>query len=81
MRSNPGRRSLPAFPAPDSPLRLEHFFETLYRRYDERYVYSAPDLKSKTRRLEWSPDSPALEADVGTTLEYEARLAGGQNET
>lgn len=72
---------LPEFPPPDSPLRLEHFFETLYRSYDERYVYSAPDLKSKTRRLEWSLDSPALESDVSTTLEYEAKLAGGQNET
>ena len=71
---------LPEFPPPDSPLRLEHFFETLYRRYDERYVYSAPDLKSKTRRLEWSPESPALDSDVSTTLEYEVRLVGGQNE-
>ena len=68
------------FPPPGSPLRLEHFFETLYRRYDERYVYSAPDLKSKTRRLEWSPDSQALGSDVSTTLEYEVRLAGRQGE-
>ena len=74
-------RPMPEFPPPDSSLRLEHFFETLYRRYDERFVYSAPDLKSKTRRLEWSPDSPALEAEVSKTLEYEARLAGGHNET
>ena len=72
---------LPEYPPPDSPLRLEHFFETLYRRYDERYVYSAPDLKPKTRRLEWSPDSPALESDVSMTLEYEARFTGGQNKT
>ena len=64
---------LPEFPPPDSPLRLEYFFETLYRRYDERYVYSAPDLKSKTRRLEWSPDSPALESDLCNRLEYEIR--------
>ena len=68
------------FPPLDSPLRLEHFFETLYRRYDDRYVYSAPDLKSKTRRLEWSPDSPALQSDLSTKLEYETRSAGGQNE-
>ena len=65
---------LPEFPPPDSSLRLEHFFETLYRRYDERYVYSAPDLKSKTRRLEWSPDSPALESDICNRLEYEISL-------
>ena len=70
---------LPEFPPPDSPLRLEHFFETLYRRYDERYVYSAPDLKSKTRRLEWSPDSPALESDTSSRLEYEIRYASDAN--
>ena len=63
------------FPPPDSPLRLEHFFETLYLRYDERYVYSAPDLKSKTRRIEWSPDSPALNSDVSNRLDYEVRLS------
>ena len=61
------------FPPPGSPLRLEHFFETLYRRYDERYVYSAPDLESKTRRLEWSPDSPVLESEICNRLEYEIR--------
>ena len=64
---------LSEFPPPNSPLRLEHFFATLYRRYDERYVYSAPDLKSKTRRLEWSPDSPALESDSSNRLDYEVR--------
>ena len=70
---------LSEFPPPNSPLRLEHFFETLYRRYDERYVYSAPDLKSKTRRLEWSPDSPALESDICNRLEYEIRYASDAN--
>ena len=64
---------LPEFSPPDSPLRLEHFFETLYRRYDERYVYSAPDLKARTRRLEWSPESPALESDTRNRLDYEIR--------
>jgi hypothetical protein len=29
---------LPNYPTSDSPLRLERFFETLYVRYDERYV-------------------------------------------
>ena len=66
---------LSKFPSPDSPLRLERFFETLYLRYDERYVYSAPDLKSKTRRLEWSPNSPALESDISNRLDYEIRLS------
>lgn len=50
---------LEGFPPQDSPLRLEQFFQGLYLRYDERYVYAAPDLKSITRRREWSEASPA----------------------
>ncbi len=50
---------VPDFPPADSPINLQHFFATLYRRYDERYVVSAPQLASRTRRLEWSADSPA----------------------
>ena len=76
MREGSIGRLLPGFPPPDSPVRIERFFETLYLRYDERYVYSAPDLKSKTRRIEWSPESPALESDISSTLDYEVRLAG-----
>ncbi len=48
------------FPKGDSPLRIEQFFDTLYLRYGERYVYAAPDLKHVTSRIEWSPSSPAL---------------------
>ena len=55
---------LPNYPASGSELRFERFFETLYLRYDERYVYSAPDLKSVTRRREWLPILPALDANV-----------------
>ena len=81
MREDSIGRLLPGFPPPDSPVRIERFFETLYLRYDERYVYSAPDLKSKTRRIEWSPESPALESDISSTLDYEIRLAGDSGET
>lgn len=66
---------LPDFPPPETPLRLERFFETLYLRYDERFVYSAPDLKSKTARIEWSPDSPILESFAQSISEYDVRLA------
>lgn len=48
------------FPPHDSSLRIEQFFQALYLRYDERYVYAAPDLKHVTSRIEWSPQSPAL---------------------
>ena len=66
---------LPTYPAEDSSLRLERFFSTLYLRYDERFVYAAPDLKSVTQRLEWSPDSPAFEIKPGVPeIDYPARL-------
>ena len=69
---------LAEFPPEDSPLRFERFFSDLYRRYDERYVYGAPDLASTTRRLEWSPDSsiftPSPESPT-PQLDYEPRLA------
>lgn len=66
---------LGTYPAEDSPLRLEQFFDTLYLRYDERFVTSAPDLSSVTRRLEWDRASPAL--SIGD-LDYSARLAGDE---
>ncbi|KAA1012625.1 hypothetical protein FVF58_12160 [Paraburkholderia panacisoli] len=68
------------FPPHDSPLRLEQFFQTLYLRYEERYLFGAPDLKSITRRLEWAPESPVFgNAEIGQeafpTLDYEVRIA------
>jgi hypothetical protein len=72
---------LPEFPAQDSPLRIEHFFQTLYLRYDERYVYAAPDLKHFTRRHEWAQASPvfdssSLDAARFPALDYSPRIAG-----
>ena len=63
-----------AFPPGDSPIHFDQFFRTMYRRYDERYVVSAPTLAKKTRRLEWSPDSPAFEAPPFRALDYEFRI-------
>ncbi|QQR37635.1 hypothetical protein JI749_08540 [Devosia oryziradicis] len=51
---------LDSFPFPDSPLVLGGFFDTLFARYDERFVVSAPDLSRVTRRLEWDAASPAF---------------------
>lgn len=51
---------LDAWPADDSPLRIEKFFERLYREYDQRYVFVAPKLERRTARAIWHPDSPAL---------------------
>ena len=67
---------LDSFPPFDSPLHLDGFFNTLYRRYDERNVISAPDLAARNRCLEWAPESPALRADARPALDYEARIAG-----
>ena len=59
------------YPVEESPLRIERFFDTLYLRYDERFVTSAPDLSTITRRLEWAVDSPAFEL---LALDYVARV-------
>ena len=60
------------FPAEDSPLRIERFFDVLYLRYDERFVTSAPNLADVTRRLEWAATSPALQV---AGLDYSVRTA------
>ena len=63
---------LDSFPPADSALNLAGFFDTLYARYDERFVVSAPDLAKVTRRLEWDAQSPAF---AGMTMAYAARCA------
>ena len=62
-----------AFPAADSPIHFDHFFRTLYQRYDERYVVSAPLLAKRTRRLVWSSDSPAFQDRPFLGLDYVLR--------
>ena len=62
------------FPPPDSRIAFARFFDTLYRRYDERYVVGAPQLATRTRRLTWSPDSPALAVNALQALDYAARV-------
>jgi hypothetical protein len=67
------------FPPADSPLRLEQFFQALYLRYEERYLFGAPDLKPITKRLEWAPASSALgQSLLGEAafpaLDYRVRL-------
>lgn len=74
VEMNLGHRGalLEAYPSEDSPLRLERFFDTLYLRYDERFVTSAPDLSPVTRRSEWAADSPALQM---AGLDFKLRVA------
>jgi len=63
------------FPPLTGTLAMDGFFDQLYRAYDERYVYGAPDLRKVTARIEWLPDSPALlMPPLG--LDYEPRLKG-----
>jgi hypothetical protein len=71
---------LAGFPPHDSPLQLEQFFQTLYLRYEERYLYGAPELKAITQRLAWSPLSPVFshaesETSEFPALDYAPRLA------
>ncbi|MGH7206605.1 MAG: hypothetical protein ACREI2_10400 [Nitrospiraceae bacterium] len=54
---------LVGFPSAESPIKIEKFFPTLYQTYDLRFplTYTDPSLKHLAR-VEWSADSPALEA-------------------
>lgn len=52
---------VPNYPDPAGPLNIDGFFGRLYAQYDERFIYGAPKLVSVTRRLAWSPESPALQ--------------------
>lgn len=66
------------FPPEGSSLRIERFFQTLYLRYEERYLLGAPDLKSVTKRLEWNPESPVFKQtgpadDPFPWLDYDPR--------
>lgn len=63
---------LPAFPAKDSPIRFDQFFQTIFNSYDLRYVYAAPALRKTTERLFWAPDSPAFGVDGAA--EFEPRV-------
>jgi hypothetical protein len=56
------------YPPSGSPLHFDHFFETIYRQYDLRFVYGAPALAKATRRLGWDPDSPALSHETMENL-------------
>ena len=70
--TSPGELT-PDFPPGDSTIHFDQFFRTMYRRYDERYVVSAPLLAKRTRRVEWAPDSPAFEAPPFRALDYDLR--------
>ena len=48
------------YPVPESQLLIDDFFSRIYGQYDQRFVYTAPALQSKTRRMEWEPDSPVV---------------------
>jgi hypothetical protein len=80
MREGDAGEVLSDFPPADSPLRMNDFFASLYHRYDERFVYSAPDLKSKTARVQWASTSPLLHIRnplfSDRIVGYELRLDG-----
>jgi hypothetical protein len=72
--ATPGR-IWPEFPAPASAIRIERFFDTLYARYEERFVFSAPLLNPVTRRLFWARASPIFAPDgIAARLNYSARV-------
>ncbi len=72
---SPGRISAD-FPTLESGIRVDGFFSTLYARYDERFVFSAPVLGKVTRRLQWARTSPVFRTGgIAATIDYDPRLA------
>ena len=57
------------------PADAGEVFDAIYRRYDERFVYAAPDLKTLTDRREWGGASPAFRAPAMADLDYEPRTS------
>ena len=74
MRDEVAGALVERFPPSDSKIAFARFFDTLYRRYDERYVVGAPQLAARTRRLAWSPDSPAFTDNALPALDYTVRM-------
>ena len=78
-------RSVESFPPKESPLRVERFLDTIYRRYDERFVFAAPKFVTRkvTPRIEWDASSPLFDVDVQAELgempelDYEPRISSG----
>jgi hypothetical protein len=65
--------ALATYPPDDSPLHFDNFFPNIYQQYDLRFVYGAPNLAAKTRRLAWDPSSPALTHECASGIT--ARIA------
>jgi len=66
---------VPGYPESDSNLCLSGFFDTLYTQYDLRFVYGAANLRGRTQRLTWHPESPALQGPLAR--EFSPRVASG----
>lgn len=62
---------LDQFPAKDSELHIDSFFERIYAQYDQRFVYAAPAIQTKTSRIEWKLSEDILEDT--RFLDFEAR--------
>jgi hypothetical protein len=65
---------LTSFPLGESRLLFAEFFEAMYRVYDHRFVFAAPDLKHITARCVWHSESPAIA--VAREFGFEPRVSG-----
>ena len=61
------------YPTLDSPLHFSKLMPSIYRNYDLRFVYGAPDIRSLTERKGWDEYSPVLKD--WRAEEYELRMA------
>ncbi len=56
-----------------SAVQVSGLSTAVYRQYDERFVYAAPDLKKVTARKGWARASAAFSATALTDMDYEPR--------
>ena len=84
-RGAKAERLIGSYPPGDNPLRAVHSFSTVYRRYDERFVFAAStfaprNLTPIVQWLQWDPTSSVFDAlafadsESMADLDYEPRM-------
>lgn len=64
---------LNSFPPIESKVRMDAFFQTLYQRYEERFVFTGAALKQTTRRHVWARESPLFGENSGLPFPIDYR--------
>lgn len=55
-------------------LAYTSFFQSMYRQFDLRYVFGAPNLSRQTMRRTWDEGSPAFMSSLLEEMDYSPRI-------